>query len=88
MYIHYPTVTDRGSRDRGILFDGSPTLIKRRYQAGSKSPGVVNPKSFQMRSTSPKVNTKRWRYTRHRRGDKSEEDSAMKTTLSYRLDGL
>ena len=90
MYIHYPTVVTDGDPFAIVAYSlmGHPHLRQAEHRAGSKSPRWrLIRKSFQTKKYEPKGQHEEVRYTRHRR-DKSEEDSAMKTTLSYELDGL
>jgi hypothetical protein len=90
MYIHYPTVVTDG--DRAIVaysLMGHPHLRQGDIGGIKIAEVAFNPKSFQMKKYEPKGQHEEVEiHSSSEGGDKSEEDSAMKTTLSYELDGL
>ena len=90
MYIHYPTVVTDG--DRAIVaysLMGHPHLRQGDIGGIKIAEVAFNSKSFQMKKYEPKGQHEEVEiHSSSEGGDKSEEDSAMKTTLSYELDGL
>lgn len=90
MYIHYPTVVTDG--DRAIVaysLMGHPHLRQGDIGGIKIAEVTFNPKSFQTKKYEPKGQHEEVEIrSSSEGGDKSEEDSAMKTTLSYELDGL
>ena len=91
MYIHYPTVITDG--DRAIVaysLMGHPHLRQGDIGGIKIAEVKFNPKSFEKKKYEPKVQqVEEDTISSERSGEEEDgQDSAVKTTLSYELDGL